>query len=123
MVLGVSPLFWRPLSNRYGRRPIWLISTLGAGVCNIGCANTHSYGAQMVTRILTAFFISPAIALGSGTVVEMFFARERGAKMGLWTLALTLGPPGGPFIMGFVANHLGWRWIYWILAIVSFPLR
>lgn len=32
---------------------------------------------------------------------------------------VTLGPPTGPFLMGFVAYHLGYRWIYWIYAIVS----
>lgn len=32
---------------------------------------------------------------------------------------VTLGPPVGPFIMGFVAYHVGWRWIYWINAIIN----
>lgn len=32
---------------------------------------------------------------------------------------VTLGVPMGSFIFGFVAEHLGYRWIYWILAMVS----
>lgn len=32
---------------------------------------------------------------------------------------VSLGPPVGPFIMGFVAQRAGWEWIYWIFAIVS----
>jgi MFS family permease len=44
-----------------------------------------------VTRILVAFFISPAIAIGSAVVAEVFFQRERGEKMGIWTLMVTLG--------------------------------
>jgi MFS family permease len=40
--------------------------------------------------------------------------------MGWWTLMTTCGAPGGPFIMGFVVQHLGWRWIFWLLAIVNF---
>jgi len=91
LILGFSPLFWKPISNRFGRRPIWLISTLGSMVCNIGCAESHSYASQVVTRILSAFFISPAIAISSAVVTETFFARERGQKMGIWTLMVTLG--------------------------------
>lgn len=91
MFLGVSPLLWKPLSNRFGRRPIWLISTFGAMICNIGCAESHSYGAQIITRILVTFFISPAIAISSAVVTETFFAKERGQKMGIWTLMVTLG--------------------------------
>jgi MFS family permease len=137
LILGFAPLFWKPISNRFGRRPIWLISTLGSMVCNIGCAESHTYASQVVTRLLVAFFISPAIAISSAVVTETFFARERGQKMGIWTLMVTLGyltsptfhnlytdtplsPPSGPFIMGFVAYHTGtWTWIYWILAITN----
>lgn len=91
LLLGLSPLFWKPLSNRYGRRPIWLISTIGSLVCNVGCAESHSYAAQLVSRALVSFFISPAIAFSSAVVTEVFFARERGQKMGVWTLMVTLG--------------------------------
>ncbi|TVY81245.1 Efflux pump radE [Lachnellula suecica] len=120
LILGISPIFWKPISNRFGRRPIWLISTFLSMVCNIGCAESNSYPAQIVTRILVAFFISPAIAISSAVVTETFFARERAQKMGIWTLMVTLGPPSGPFIMGFVAYHTnGWQWIYWILAMVN----
>jgi hypothetical protein len=91
VILGFSPLFWKPISNRYGRRPIWLISTVCSMVCNIGCAESHSYASQVITRILVAFFISPAIAISSAVVTETFFARERGQKMGIWTLMVTLG--------------------------------
>jgi MFS family permease len=39
--------------------------------------------------------------------------------MGLWTLMVTLGVPLAPLIMGFVSERVDYRWIYWILAIVS----
>lgn len=91
LILGFSPLFWKPISNRFGRRPIWLISTLCSLICNIGCAESHSYATQVVTRLLVAFFISPAIAISSAVVTETFFAKERGQKMGIWTLMVTLG--------------------------------
>lgn len=70
---------------------MWLISTLFSAVLNIGCARTHSYGAQMVVRILEAVFISPALAIGSGVVTETFFAHERGQKVGIWALMVTMG--------------------------------
>jgi hypothetical protein len=39
--------------------------------------------------------------------------------MGGWTLMVTLGVPAAPFIFGFVALRVGYRWIYYTLAIVS----
>lgn len=91
MVLGVAPLFWKPLSQRYGRRPIWLISMIGALAFNIGCAVSHSYNAMATCRAFTSFFISPAMAYGSGVVTETFFKKQRAQYMGIWTLLVTLG--------------------------------
>lgn len=118
-ILGGAPLFWRPLSQRYGRRPIWLISTVLSLVCNIGCAKAPTYGSTAACRALVAFFISPAGAIGSAVVAETFFKSERAKYMGIWTLMVTLGVPMGSFIFGFVSYHIGYRWIYWILAIIN----
>ena len=118
-VLGGAPLFWRPISHIYGRRPVFLLSLICSLVCNVGCAVSHSYGTMALCRALTAFFISPAASIGSAVVTETFFKSERGTYMGVWTTMVTLGVPVAPFIFGFVALRVGYRWIYWILAIVS----
>ena len=73
VILGFAPLFWKPISTRFGQRPIWLISTIGSMICNIGCAKSHTYASQFVTRFLVAFFISPAIAISSAVITEPSF--------------------------------------------------
>ncbi|KAJ5880480.1 uncharacterized protein N7473_011533 [Penicillium subrubescens] len=118
-VLGGAPLFWRPLCNRFGRRPIFLISLSCALVGNIGCANSHSYGTMGLCRAITAFFISPAAAMGSAVVAETFFEKDRARCMGYWTLMVTLGVPVAPFLFGFMVMRVGYRWIYYVLAIVN----
>lgn len=117
-VLGVAPLFWRPLADRFGRRPIFLLSLITSLVGNVGCAVSPSYATMALCRAITAFCISPASAIGSGVVQETFFKHERARYMGIWTMFVTLGVPVAPFIFGFVALRVGYRWIYWILACV-----
>lgn len=118
-VLGVAPIFWRPLSERFGRRPILIISLIFSAVGNIGCAVSPSYATMGFCRAVTAFFIAPAAAIGSAVVSETFFKHERAKYIGIWTLMLTLGVPVAPFIFGFVTMRVGYRWTFWILAIVS----
>lgn len=118
-ILGVAPLFWRPLSDRFGRRPIFLISLICSLVGNIGCANSPTYATMGLCRAITAFFISPAAAIGSAVVAECFFKKERARYMGVWTLLVTLGVPAAPFLFGFIALRVGYRWIYYILAITN----
>ncbi|KUL85007.1 hypothetical protein ZTR_07782 [Talaromyces verruculosus] len=73
----------------------------------------------LADRAITAFFICPAAAIGSGIVTETFFKKERARYMGIWTVMITLGVPIAPLIMGFVAMRVGYRWIYYILAITN----
>ena len=118
-VLGVAPIIWRPLSERFGRRPILIFSLIFSAVGNIGCAFSPSFATMGLCRAITAFFISPAAAIGSAVVSETFFKRERARYIGIWTLMLTLGVPVAPFIFGFVTMRVGYRWTYYILAITN----
>ncbi|KAJ5761046.1 Major facilitator superfamily domain general substrate transporter [Penicillium odoratum] len=118
-ILGGAPFFWKPLSNRYGRRPIFLLSLISSLVCNIGCAKSTTYASLAACRALVAFFISPAAAIGSAVVMETTFKKDRARYMGIWTLMVTLGVPVGPLIFGFVTQRAGVVWIYWILAMIN----
>ncbi|KAM0117631.1 hypothetical protein ACP6JC_005787 [Aspergillus fumigatus] len=89
-ILGGAPLFWKPLSQRYGRRPIFLLS--------LTCS---------------------CVSIGSAIVMETTFKKDRAKYMGIWTLMVTVGIPCGPFIFGFVAHRAGYVWIYWVLAMIN----
>nr|KAK5448248.1 hypothetical protein LTR18_001336 [Exophiala xenobiotica] len=118
-VLGGAPLFWKPLADRYGRRPIFLLSLICSLVGNIGCAKSPSYATMALCRAITAWLISPAAAIGSAVVAETFFKKQRARYIGVWTIMVTMGVPVAPFIMGFVAYRVNYRWIYWILCMVN----
>lgn len=81
LFLGIAPLFWKPVAQRYDRRPIFLISAPGGGLFNIGCALTTSFGAQITTQILVSILLSPSLAMGGAVVTETFFTHERARKM------------------------------------------
>ncbi|RSL82721.1 hypothetical protein CEP52_016896 [Fusarium oligoseptatum] len=118
-VLGGAPLFWRPISHIYGRRPIFLLSLFCSLVGNIGCAVSPTYATMGLCRALTAFFICLAAAIGTAVVSETFFRKERARYMGVWTTMVTLGVPTAPLIFGNVAMRTSYRWIYWILAMTN----
>lgn len=83
-VTGSSPLFWGPMSNTFGRRPIFLISLACTLAGNVACALSPSYLAMAGCRAITAFFVSPAASLGSAVVSEIFFKKNRGRYMGVY---------------------------------------
>lgn len=121
LFLGIATVVWKPLANRYGRRPIWLLSSFLSGAFSLGSVYCNSYGALMTTRVLSGITFAPALAIGGATIGETFFAKERAGKIELWSLAFTIGPSIGPLFGGIAIYHTGnWRWCFWLLVIWSY---
>lgn len=95
LVFGVAPFVWGPITSRFGRYQVLLISVTGTLVCNIGAARCTTYGGMMATRVIASFLISPPLGIGSGVVTDLSEPEHRAQKMGWWTLLLTVGTPSG----------------------------
>lgn len=120
LVLGIFPLLWVPLMNKYGRLQLLVISALGSCVFNIGCIFSTNYKDLMICRIFGAFFVSPAIAVGGGVVSELTFSHQRGWWTGWWVVGVTLGTHVGPFLMGFVQYQTGnTKYTFVVFAIMN----
>ncbi|KAI2463288.1 major facilitator superfamily domain-containing protein [Annulohypoxylon bovei var. microspora] len=117
--VGVAPLFFTPLANIYGRRPIYLLSTLIGIAATIGSGVATTWPGLIVGRVFSGIGTGAGMALGAATVNDMFFLHERGTKMGIWTVFLTNGAHVGPIIGGYLAQKAGVRWCYYLPAIVN----
>ncbi|KAF8886030.1 MFS general substrate transporter [Infundibulicybe gibba] len=116
---ALGPLVFTPLANVYGRRPAYLLSVLIGFASAVGSAKSTSYGTLVVARAINGFGPSAALGLGAGTVVDIFFMHQRGKAMGIFTLMSTSGGHFAPIVGGYVARDLGWRWCFWVGAILN----
>lgn len=87
---GVGPFLWVPLANKFGRRPVYLFTTLLGFASALGCAFTKTFGQLIAARVINGLFPC-ALALGATTVADLFFYHQRGRAMGLFTVMLTNG--------------------------------
>jgi MFS family permease len=49
----------------------------------------------------------------------MIVQEKRGAAMASFAIGPLLGPIVGPVVGGIVTNALGWRWVFWIIAMIA----
>ena len=60
------------------------------------------------------------MAIGTAVVAETFFAHERGTKIGVWALFLTMSTAVGPFLTGFIYQRQNVYFVFGMFAIVNF---
>ncbi|KAI9688363.1 MAG: hypothetical protein M1822_001312 [Bathelium mastoideum] len=113
---GIGPFIWIPLANVYGRRPIYLLTTLLGFGSALGSAYARSFGQLLAARVFNGFFPA-AFALGPATIVDLFFLHQRGRALGTFTVMLTNGSHLAPIFGGLIGQYCGWRWTFNFAAI------
>jgi multidrug resistance protein len=97
-ILGYSfgPLIIAPLSEIYGRVPIYHVTNILFVIFTVACAVSTSMGMLIAFRFLAGTVGATVLTIGGGTVADLFKAEERGAAMALWSVGPLLGPVIGP---------------------------
>lgn len=125
--LAFSPLILAPVSEMFGRMPIFLVSSLLFGLFFIPLALTRVTSGLLLARLFQGCVGSVGNSLVGGTVSDLYSTKHRGFAMSLYALTIYFGQSIGPLTASYtLANpNLGWRWTFgWqgILAGVIFVL-
>ncbi|KAL1311420.1 hypothetical protein AAFC00_001582 [Neodothiora populina] len=115
--LGLSPMILAPLSEFYGRKPIYIGSLIGFVLFLIPCAVAKNTATMLVARFFDGFAGSTFLSVAGGTVGDMFVADKLSTPMVLYTLSPFLGPQIGPLFGGFINYYTNWRWSFYFLLI------
>lgn len=113
-----SPLVLAPLSEMYGRTPIYHITNILYIGFTVGCAKASSMGMLIGFRLLAGMVGATPLTVGAGTIADLMPQEKRGVTMAVYSLGLLLGPAIGPIIGGFLINAKGWRWVFWLITIM-----
>ncbi|KAK0610069.1 major facilitator superfamily protein [Bombardia bombarda] len=119
LFLGLGCLFWQPIASTYGRRGVYLISTLVTVPIMVWTAYSRSEGEWYAHRIIGGFFCAPIEALPEVSIPDVFFAHDRGTWMSLYVFALFGSNFLAPVLAGWFAEAYGWRWTMHFGAIIA----
>ncbi|KAK9779032.1 putative Major facilitator superfamily domain-containing protein [Seiridium cardinale] len=114
-VLGIAlgPLLMSPLSEFYGRRPIYLVSWTMFLVWIIPSAVARNAETMIIVRFFDGFAGSSFLSVAGGTVSDVFRRDAIQAPMTIISLSPFIGPSLGPLLGGFINSNTNWRWTYW----------
>ncbi len=105
---AIAHLLLGPISDRFGRRPVMLVSIVLFIIVTLGAVNSTSFEMFMLFRVLQSVMVSGLVL--SRTIVRDLVAREHAASMiGYVTMGMALAPMLAPPLGGFMALHFGWQ--------------
>jgi EmrB/QacA subfamily drug resistance transporter len=114
LTFAVLLLTGAALGDRFGRRRMFATGIALFVAASAACALAGNAGALIAARALqgagAALVMPLAMAILSGAFGREQRARALGIFSGITGCALIIGPAIG----GFITEHLGWRWIFWI---------
>jgi MFS family permease len=116
--LGLGSVVASPTAILYGKRPVYLTAIVIFMLSSIWCALSPTYASLVIARIVQGIAVSPVECLPSATVAEIFFLHERAYRLGIYTLLLLGGKNLIPLVSAAIIQSLGWRWVFWMVAIV-----
>lgn len=113
---AAATLFWGPLSDKYGRKPILLIGLILYTTASVLCALSANVYQLIGFRVLQAVASGAVISVGSAVVKDVYEGRKREAALALVFSMMMIAPIIAPVIGAIVLGFTSWRGVFWTLS-------
>ncbi|KAJ5935274.1 hypothetical protein N7466_004821 [Penicillium verhagenii] len=108
-----------PLAKKYGRRPIYIVSTILMLITSFWSAELHDLTGLYVSNLLQGLAGATNEAIVEITIADLFFVHQRGRMNALYMTMVMIGSFLAPMAAGTQATNQGWRWSYRTMGIFN----
>lgn len=119
MANAVGSLVVGPLSDRFGRRPMLLLSITFAAIGGLASAVAPSYPALLITRVVHGFFAAGLGVLAVSVIRDRFSGDKMAKLMSMIIIIFLLVPVMAPSMGQLVLTVASWREIFHVLAVAA----
>lgn len=117
--ITISQLFYGPLLDRFGRKPVILTGLLIFTIASVVIVQTTGFNTLLWARFIQAFG-GTATVVGVMAITKDTFPKEQlMGKIGLVMAMIGVSPVVAPLIGSFANAHFGWRASFSLLVILG----
>lgn len=117
LAFGVSQLFWGPLADRFGRRPVLLLGMLAYVLASLACTLAPSMEQLIVWRAVQGAAMGAAVVCARAVVRDLYEPAEGARVMSKCMSGLALIACSSPPLGGLLSDLFGWRVALLVLAL------
>lgn len=115
--LGLGQLFYGPLADRLGRRPVMLAGASLYLVATLCCLLAQTIDQMVALRFVQALGACAGMVISSAMVRDRLDNQSAARAFSMLLTARSLGPLIAPIVGGLIATFFGWRGVFGALAI------
>ncbi len=116
---GIGALIYGPLSDRYGRKPILLISVAGSTIFSLACSFADSFKFLLAMRFCHGLFAAAMGVLVVSVIRDRFSGDAMAKRMSTIFLIFMIVPIIAPTVGQAVLLFAGWRTIFDLMAFMA----
>lgn len=111
------------LSDRFGRRELFLTSVVGFTITSMLCGIAWSLETMVLFRVLQGVFGASIVPLSQTFLLDINPKEKHGQAMAMWGAGIMVGPIIGPTLGGYLTETLNWRYVFFVnlpVGIIAF---
>ncbi|PLN76058.1 MFS general substrate transporter [Aspergillus taichungensis] len=116
---GFGAIAFPPYSEAFGRRKLYVVSTALYGISCAIVAAVPSLAGVVVGRFISGVLSAIPTTVVIGSIEDLFNARDRVWVIYCWAMVANMGMLLGPIFSTYITAELGWRWLFYVAAIVT----
>jgi len=116
VVYAIGLLFWGPLSEKFGRKPILMTGVLIYVFASILCGFVNHIEQLIGARVLQAFGGSAVTIVATAIVKDLYAGREREKIMATIMSLVIIAPMVAPVVGAFLLKVGSWHMMFFTLA-------
>ncbi|ENY70945.1 Bcr/CflA family multidrug efflux MFS transporter [Aeromonas diversa] len=112
---AIGQLFYGPLADSFGRKPVIMAGLIMFALASVGCALADSLPELLAFRMLQAAGGAAGSVVVNALLRDLFEKDAFSRAMSFVILVMTLAPLVAPVLGGYITTTGHWRHIFWLL--------
>jgi DHA1 family bicyclomycin/chloramphenicol resistance-like MFS transporter len=119
LFFAAGMLFWGPLSDKYGRRPILIAGLAIYSLAGFLCAISQDINQLIAFRILQAIGGSSASAVAMAMIKDVYDSRNREMILAWVSSMVLISPMAAPVLGALLLGFTSWRGVFVVLGVIG----
>ncbi len=117
--LGLSSLFWGSSSDRYGRKPVLLVSLVIFIIATILSLFSKTITFFIICRLFQGVGAGGSMVLSTSIPADIYMGRKLAKIMAIVGAINGIAPAVSPVFGGLLADSVGWKGIFVVLLAIG----